>query len=154
MEYMEWKWVLLISMGDFELLVLILTNGGPFEPKSKRRKCFQFLTWSLPDAVLRFEWIGLLFFCWSIVWRRKTHDSNVFHCEPKRGFICVFIPFLQQSISMFPNTIKQISYMICLFIYSPQILFVFCIWHSIFPISTSVIFSFWYKLGRHFFCVN
>ena len=35
-----------------------------------------------------------------------------------------------------------------------QILFVFCTWHSIFPISTSVIFSFWYKLGRHFFCVN
>ena len=76
-----------------KLLVLIPINGGPFEPKSKWRKCFQFLTWSLPDAVLLFEWIGFLFFCWSIVWRRKTRDSKCFHYEPTCGFICVFIPF-------------------------------------------------------------
>ena len=38
-----------------KLLALIPINGGPFEPKSKRSKCFQFLTWSLPDVVLRFE---------------------------------------------------------------------------------------------------
>ena len=61
--------------------------------------------------------------------------------------------FLQQSISMFPSTIKQILHDMPFYLVS-QILFVFCIWHSIFPISTSVIFSFWYKLGRHFFCVD
>ena len=77
-----------------KLLALIPINGGPFELKSKQRKCFQFLTWSFPDVVLRFEWIGLLSFCWSIVWRRKTHYSKCFfHYEPTHCFICVFIPF-------------------------------------------------------------
>ena len=76
-----------------KLLVLILINGGPFEPKSNQRKCFQFLTWSFPNAVFRFAWIGMLFFCWSIVWRRETHDSKCFLVWTTRGFICVFIPF-------------------------------------------------------------
>ena len=62
MEYVKQKWILLFSMVDFEILVLIVINAGPFEPKSKWRKCFQFLTWSVPDIVLLFEWTGFLFF--------------------------------------------------------------------------------------------
>ena len=67
-----------LVLWTLKLLALIPINGGPSERKSKRRKGFQFLTWSLPDVVLLFEWIGFLCFCWSIVWRRKTHDSKCF----------------------------------------------------------------------------
>ena len=61
--------------------------------------------------------------------------------------------FLQQSISMFPSTMIQMTYKMCLYLVSPNFV---CLlnWHSIFPISTSVISSFWYNLGRHFFCVH
>ena len=68
--------------------------------------------------------------------------QNVFHYEPTCGFTCVFIPFSPTINFHVPkhhqtNNLHDMSFYLV-----SQILFVFCTWHSIFPISTSVIFSF------------
>ena len=67
---------------------------------------------------------------------------NVVHNEPTRGFICVFVPFSSTINFHVPehhqtNNLHDMSF----YLVSPD-LFVLRIWHSIFPISTSVIFSF------------
>ena len=38
--------------------VLMLTNGGPLDPKRKLKKCFKFLTSSFSDIVLLMEHVG------------------------------------------------------------------------------------------------
>lgn len=93
-------------------------------------------SWCCP--LIWMNWISFLLLINSV--KKENTWLKMFFTMNLHVVSSVFLyVFLQQSISMFLNTIKQITYMI-FFLFSLQILLVFCIWHSIFCISTSVIF--------------
>ena len=154
MEYVEWTWLLLFSMVDFETFGFNFNKWWSFWTQEQTKEFFPISvlvpSWRCP--LIWMKWISFLLMINSVkkgnTWLKMLFTMNLHVVSSVFLYL-----FLQQSISMFPNTIKQITYMdMSFYLVSPN--FAFYIWHPTFPISVSVIFSFWYNLSSYFFCVN
>ena len=139
MEYVEWKWVLLISMVDFETFGFNSNKWLSIWTQKQTQEMFPISdlvpSWRCPQIWM--NWIAFLLF--TIVWRRKTHDSKCFSLWTYMWFHLCFYTFF--SNNQFPcsqassNNLHDMSF----YLVSPNFV---CLLHFGIPFSPLVLLWF------------
>ena len=151
---MKWKWLLLISMVDFEIFGFNCNNWWSIWTQKQKKEVFP-VSGLIPSWLCTLnlnEWISFPLLIDSVK-KENTWLIMYFTMNLAWFHLCFYNFFFNNQFpcSQAPSY-KWLTR--CVFIYSPQILCVFWFGIPFSPLILPWFFLFWYNLGRHFFCVH